>query len=182
LLVKTNYGEVGLFTSADQWAQMILFLPVAISSVLLSYLSNSVGNVSVYNNILKKNILFNIALALVLATILSIGSKTIFYFYGESFEEAYKILSIMAFAMVPMAVINVFEQALISRSKSKLIAIFKFVRQSLVLIFAFFFLSIKPEATSLAMSFLIGYSSATVLMAMYIWKVFFRKTQIPVSS
>jgi O-antigen/teichoic acid export membrane protein len=170
LLIKTNYGEVGLFNSANHWVQMILFLPASLSNVLLSFLSNQTNDLKNYINILKINISLNLLITVSLSIIIAVLAPFIFQFYGQSFEEGGTILALLVFASVPMCMINVFEQVLISKSKTRLVFIFKIMRQSILLSLALILLIIESRALSLAKAWVLGYLIALILMLVYMSK------------
>ncbi|TSE06276.1 MULTISPECIES: oligosaccharide flippase family protein [Aquimarina] len=170
LLYKTNYGEVGIFNSANQWAQMILFLPGAISNVLLSFLSNQENDVKNYNKILKLNLIFNIGITLVFSILISVFSSFVFRLYGESFEGGEKVLTILVFSCIPMSVIGVLEHVYISKSKTGMIFIFKLIRQSILLLIAWIMFSFYKEASSLSISWLVGYIITALIMILYLFK------------
>ena len=165
LLIKTNYGEVGIYNSANQLFQLVLFLPGIISSVFLSFLSKQTDNYADYRKLIKRNILFTIAVTSVTGIILIAMSKLIYQFYGSSYVGGKEILFILVIASIPMSLVNVFEQVFISISKPKLVMIFQLIIQFLTistLLILFYFYS--QTASSLAYSKLISYSIAAVLM------------------
>jgi O-antigen/teichoic acid export membrane protein len=176
LLIKTNYGEVGLFNSANQWMQMILFLPASLSNVLLSFLSNQTGNRDNYLNILKTNVIFNLTITVSMSILIALIAPFIFEFYGESFQGGASILIILVFATIPHSIISVLEQVCISNTKTKLVLSFKLLRQSLLLIFAIILFWIDPKAISLAVAWVSAYSTSLVIMILYMnHKGFFKK-------
>ena len=170
LLYHTDYGEVGIFNSANQWVQMILFLPASISRVLLAFLSNQIGDTINYKKILKLNLAFNVLITLFFAVLISIFSSFIYELYGKSFEDGVEVLSILVFSTVPMSVLHILEQVCISKSKSKEILILKILRQATLLICALILFNIVKEASTLAKTWLLGYSIATVITVIYLFR------------
>lgn len=176
LLIKTNYGEVGLFNSANHWMQMILFLPASLSNVLLSFLSNQTSQRNNYLSILKTNVIFNLTITVVMSLFIALIAPFIFEFYGESFDGGASILVVLVFASIPHSVISVLEQVCISNAKTKLVFNFKLLRQSLLLIFAIVLFSFNPQAISLAIAWVAAYSISLIVMLLYMKHKGFFKT------
>ncbi len=167
LLIKTSYGEVGIFNSANQISQIILFIPAAISGVTLSMLSEKHTSVS-YSALVKQSLKFNIIVTLTLAIVISLFSTVIYDFYGSSYDGGHYVLYILVFATIPMSLINVLEQICISKAKTNTVSIFTFLGQAFILIFAFIFFFYSQKAITLAFAYLIGYSLFTTVMYYYL--------------
>lgn len=179
LLIKTNYGEVGLFNSASHWMQMILFLPASLSNVLLSFLSNQTNQRDNYLSILRTNVVFNLSITVLMSLLIAVIAPFIFEFYGESFDGGAGILTILVFASIPHSIISVLEQVCISNEKTKLVFNFKLLRQSMLLILALILFSINPKAISLAVAWVSSYTLAMIIMIVYMnKKEFFRRVGV----
>lgn len=173
LLVKTDYGEVGIFNSANQLSQLILFLPASILSVFLALLSNQLGDRQNFNKLVRKNILFNVATTTTIGVVMVFLTKVIYQFYGETYSGGENVLYILIAATIPMSVIGVFEQVCISNSRPGLVTYFQLLIQFLILITLFGLFSFDSSATSLAFAFLAGN-----LVAMTIMYIYLRKNEI----
>lgn len=171
LLTKTNYEQVGIFNSANQLSQLILFLPASMSTVFLSLLSNRVSEKADYNYLIKKNILITILVTVGIGVGMSLFSGVIYKFYGDSFIGGEPILYVLVAAAVPMSLVGICEQIFISSSKPKLVTASQFVIQLLIVVSAIIFFSIDGSAISLAYSFLTGYSIAAAMMYVFMWQI-----------
>jgi O-antigen/teichoic acid export membrane protein len=171
LLVKTDYGQVGIFNSANQLSQLILFLPASILSVFLALLSNQLGDRQNFNKLVRKNILFNVATTAIIGVVLVLLSKVIYQFYGETYAGGEYVLYILIAATIPMSVIGVFEQVCISNSRPGLVTYFQLIIQMLILITLFGLFYFNSSATSLAFAFLAGNLVAMTVMYIYLRKI-----------
>lgn len=164
LLIRTNYDQVGVFNSANQLSQLILFLPSSLLSVLLSFLSRQSNDIIGYKTLLKRHILLTLVVTFSIGIVIAMMSGLIYEFYGQSYRGGERVLYILIAATLPMSLVGIFEQVYISNSRPGLITIFQILIQILILSSAFVFFIINSAATSLAFSILTGYSIATLIM------------------
>lgn len=167
LLEKSGFGEVGIFNSANQLSQIILFLPGAILGVSLSMLSTHRGNEKNYASLIKKSLLINFVIVVVVGIFIAIFSGLIYDFYGNSYEGGREVLYILILCTIPMSFISVFEQICISSSKPNLVTIFTFIGQLSIIISVIILFYFTKKAVSLAYSYLIGYSTFAIVMYLF---------------
>jgi O-antigen/teichoic acid export membrane protein len=90
LVNQTNgFAEMGVYSAATQWRQLMLFLPGLIAQVALPIMA-STQHVSAYQQI-KLNFKVNLAITLPLLVLLSSCSPVIMSFYGSSFAGAWPV-------------------------------------------------------------------------------------------
>ncbi len=107
LLARTpnGYPEMGIFNAANQWYQMLLFLPTLVSQAALPILANHIGNGARHEALatlrlaVKANALISTAIALLLAA----GSPLIMNTYGAAFRTGWPTLVIVVFTSVLLA-------------------------------------------------------------------------------
>ena len=143
-------------------------MPGSILNVFLSLLSNQAETQESYSKLIRKNIIFSILITAVTGTIMFFLSHWIYLFYGQSYLGGEEIFLILVMATIPMALINVLEQICISNSKPGLVIIFQFLIQFLILLTAYILFQYYQTGSSLAYSFLIGYSIAVSLILIYL--------------
>jgi O-antigen/teichoic acid export membrane protein len=84
-----GYAEMGLFSAADQWRNVVLFLPGIISRVVLPILSGhsseSAKATTRFSNTLEASFSLGILMAFPLVAFLSFGSSLIVRTYGADF-------------------------------------------------------------------------------------------------
>jgi O-antigen/teichoic acid export membrane protein len=114
-----GYAEMGIFNAASQWRSAILFLPMAVGSILLPILANLNGadDRRRFKQVLNYNILLNGVLASIVALPVALLSGVIMSSYGSAFAHSYQVLVILSFLAVLMAIINVIWQAIAGYGK-----------------------------------------------------------------
>jgi O-antigen/teichoic acid export membrane protein len=111
-----GYVEMGLYTAADKWRVLILFVPTTVTGMSLPMLSNlhNGGDPNGYKKVFNANLFLNIGLTALPAAIVAILSIPILSAYGPTYRSGWPILAMLAFSAVPDALNNVFGYAAIS--------------------------------------------------------------------
>lgn len=175
LLHNSDFKQVGVYNSANQLSQIILFLPIAVLGVSLSMLSNNIHDSKNYVYLLKKSLLFNFIIVIAIGSLMAIFSGFIYDFYGETYTGGQEVLYILIITTIPMSFISVFEQVCISYSKPTLVTIFAFLKYVVIISCIFLFFRKHQNAASLAYAFLVGQTVIMFSMFMYLKiKGFFR--------
>lgn len=100
-----GYGEMGLYTAANQWFLLLLFLPKVLGRVVLPVLSEQLGGGRGGTAAtLKFAILTNLALMVPLVAVICIASPIIMGFYGAEFESGWTTLVVVALTSGLLAV------------------------------------------------------------------------------
>ncbi|WP_302577156.1 oligosaccharide flippase family protein [Phocaeicola barnesiae] len=120
LLRLSNYGEVGLYSAASQWSAVILFIPIALRNVVLSYLSYKQSS-DQRNKILLTVMSLYVVCTLVPSILIHLFSKTIIQFYGESFIGLSNVLIVSCYATVFNSIYNIFSSVFMSKNKNWLL-------------------------------------------------------------
>lgn len=92
-----GYGEMGIYSAANQWYAMLLFLPGLLGSVVLPVLSERLGQKET-NQSMKTMVLAikaNALLVLPLVLLASIASPYIMGLYGEGFRSGWPTLVVV---------------------------------------------------------------------------------------
>ncbi len=112
----SGFAQMGLYTVALQWRTLILFVPLALNSVLLPMLSSlfGAGNVTSFRKLLVLNVAFYGLASGILALVISIFSPYIVRFYGNQFSEGTVVLVLVAFSSVFIAIQELLTRALAS--------------------------------------------------------------------
>lgn len=156
MLILTKFGslgEVGLFTAAAQWNAIILFIPVLLSNVVLSYLSGSSSS-NEQTKTLKRMLLVNLASTLLPFMVIYIFTDFIVSFYGTSFTGMNFVMNVLVFSTIFDSMCRVFQSNLISEGKNWMLFIFRAIRDLVSLIFAYLLLSNYSENAARTLSIL----------------------------
>lgn len=119
LLVNQPHGyiQMGLYTAADKWRLLILFIPGTVAGMALPMLSNLHGedDPAGYSKVFNANLLLNLGLTILPGIVIALFAVPILSVYGTAYRSAWPILVLLAFSAVPEALNNVFGYAAISK-------------------------------------------------------------------
>lgn len=168
LVNSSSFEELAVYEAADQWKIIILFIPGALSQVVLPILSSLIGD-SV--NRYKRVLLYNIAINALVATILALGvtlfSKQIMGFYGKDYLDTWPLI-LLAISTIPTAVSAVVGLSISSRAKMWTGFLFNMIWGLLVIGFNYVFLNKGMGATGLSLAILCAYSIHTFIQSFYL--------------
>lgn len=135
----SSVGEVGIYTIAAQWNSIVLFIPSALSNVVLSHLANTRRDKEKHNKTMKTMILVNLACTLFPFLIVCLFSSHIASLYGESFVGLPKVLQLFVFSAIISSCTNVLNSELLSIGKNWLLFALRFGRDVIIigLVYAF---------------------------------------------
>lgn len=128
LLVKlSDYGELGLYSAATQWAGAILFIPSVLQNVVLSYLSESTERDN-HQRLLKRMLWINLIITLIPFIFVLLFSKLIVSFYGSGYEELWIVLIVSVATTVVRCLVQVYIQEYIAIGKTWMLCFIRLVR------------------------------------------------------
>lgn len=141
LLIKlSSFGQLGLFTAAIQWNAIILFIPGILRNVILSHLSESVNNQKQHIRVLKLTLFINFLVTFTLSVSVFFMADLIVGFYGPTFLGLKEVIRIALIITIFSSLSNVYTQAYLSKGKSWLIFLIRFMRDAGVLLLSYFLL------------------------------------------
>jgi O-antigen/teichoic acid export membrane protein len=128
-----GYGEMALYTAANNLRIMVLFLPNVINSVGLSVLNNEKGKggINRFNRVFKINVLSIFIVSLCGALVLGIFGRPILLLFGKNFGSGHFLLWILLIA-------SLFE--------AMSIALYQYVQSKAKIWVSFFSISVPREA------------------------------------
>lgn len=170
LLVQySTYGEVGLNSAAVYWSAIILFIPGILRNVILSHLASNLSDKKRHTRILRIILFFNFSITLFLSVVVYFLSDYIVLSYGDNFSGLKEVVNISVFTTIFVSMSNVYAQAYMSENKNWLMLIFRILRDSSILIIAYYFIKENGGvngALSLAKSALFSNIVFLALMSM----------------
>lgn len=119
LIVKFDgMASLGIYEMADQWKIIILFIPSALSNIVLPILSSKTSDDTKkdFNKALKYNLILNFITTFVLALIILCFSTLITKAYGNGFNNVIPLI-LLAFSTCFSSIASVFGIAIISKGK-----------------------------------------------------------------
>lgn len=142
LLTKySSLGEVGIYSATAQWNTVIMFIPLLLSSVVLSYLSG-ISEKKAHNSMMYRVLLINFICVLIPFVVVLSCSGWICSMYGPSFEGMQKVLNVFMFCAVLAVLSRVFQNDLISRGKNWMLFVLRGFRDIISLVCLYIVLKI----------------------------------------
>ncbi|MGA2031933.1 MAG: oligosaccharide flippase family protein [Thermoguttaceae bacterium] len=95
-----GYGEMGIYSAANQWFAILFFLPGLLSQVLLPVLSDQLGQQDIRQSMttLKLAITLNLLVVAPFAILASVASPYIMGLYGDGFKAGWPTLVLVLVA------------------------------------------------------------------------------------
>jgi O-antigen/teichoic acid export membrane protein len=114
-----GYAQLGLYTAADRWRLLILFVPTSVFGMVVPVLSNlyGAGDQLGYRKVFRANLLLNAGLALLPAVAIMVLAQPIMSLYGVTFRSGWPILILLSCSAIPDALNNIFMARLISADR-----------------------------------------------------------------
>lgn len=138
ILIKlAGYAELGLYSAANQWMAVILFIPGALRNVALSHFAANNKNRQQTNNILKKLLLVNFISTFIPFVFITAISGWITTLYGDSFYGLQPVLIVGIISAIVCSLTNVITQEFMSRGKNWFLFLSRFARDIGALIVAY---------------------------------------------
>lgn len=169
LLVRTDgFSQLAIFEAADQWKIIILFIPSAISNVVLPILS-SVVNQSKQDfwKVLKINIYLNAGISFILTCIVCLFGSYIMNLYGKDFGGSLTLIILCA-STIFTSISTVVGLSISSRNKMWTGFAFNLLWAVFIIGLSYTFLSYNYGAKGLAMAILCSYALLSILQLIYL--------------
>jgi O-antigen/teichoic acid export membrane protein len=113
---QTGYAALGIFTAADKWRQLLIFVPTSLSSFFLSSLSNLYGveNEKYFKKYQRISFLVNTLTVFPASLVLIILSTLAMSAYGSDYQLGWLTLIILSVSANFVVLNNYFAQILVS--------------------------------------------------------------------
>lgn len=173
LLVRKNgFEELSIYSAADQWRMVLLFVPSALSRVALPILSNLYGNKEneTYLKMMKMNLYVNGGSALLFFVFFVIISPVVLKLYDFSLS-CFRVFFSLAASTFFSSLAAVFGQAITSRSKVWIGFLYNLLWGVMVIAFTYIFLNMNLGALALSLGILLSYILHTFFQAFYFRKL-----------
>lgn len=174
LIIKlSNYGELGLYSAANQWLGVLLFLPGILRNVILSHMTESGNDEVKHNNILRKMLKINLLSTLLPVFIIFLLSGFITEIYGDTFLGLGKVLKVTVLSAVFLSLSNVYSQAFMSKGHNWPMFWIKLVYRLGILIIFYMIMFLKDGEES---AFVLGVSmSAMSIVFFLICNIYYKR-------
>jgi O-antigen/teichoic acid export membrane protein len=167
LLVKQAGGlaEMALFTAADRFRFLLIFVPIAVSRIAVPTLSRlrSLGDSVGYRNAMRWNVGFGLLSTVPPVILCAALSRPLMASFGKGFAHGWPVLAILALSAIPTVLNTQLGAALMSNNRA-----WARTGTDAVLSGAFFlgawWLVPLWRAAGLAMAFAIAYTCASIAL------------------
>lgn len=168
---SSGFEEVALFEAADQWRIIILFIPSAISQIVLPILSSFVKtNNERFWKVLLWNVFLNAGITAVIAIVIILFSKSIMGIYGNSYNDNL-ILVYLAISAIFSSIANVVGLSISSRAKMWEGFAFNMLWASIILGLGYIFIQNEWGAQGIALAITFSYIVHTLLQLFYLYYI-----------
>ncbi len=170
ILVRSNgFSELAIYEAADYWNTIILFIPAAVSQIVLPILSsipNSDRNR--FWRILKFNLFLNTGIAFLLLLIVSLLSPWLMASYGDGYRDHYFVLIILTFSTMFSVASSVVGSAIVSKGKMWIGFLFNSVWALLFILLSWLFISRGLGSISISYALFLSYLIHTIYQFVYL--------------
>lgn len=165
----SGFSELGIYEAADQWRVIILFIPAALSNIILPILSSYIGTdeTSTYKRALKMNISLNVGVSSVMAIAVSLLSRLILKSYGPGFDAPI-VLIFLACSTVFSAFATVVGMSIVSQGKTWIGLLFNLVWALMFVAFSYMSLQAGYGASGVAFSLMTAYLLHGIFQFIYL--------------
>ena len=172
LVNKCGFEELAIYEVADQWKVIILFIPTAISQVVLPILSglSTDDNQKQFWKVLRINLFLNAGIALVIASIVSCCSPFIMSFYGSAYTK-YSVLIVLAFSTVFSSMASIIGLSIYSRAKMWVSFAFNFLWALMLILLSLLFLHYGYRSLGVSYAILLSYIIHSINQFIYLFKI-----------
>ena len=173
MIIRYNgFGELGIYEAADQWRMIILFIPGALSQIVLPILSNVLeenGSQSFWK-VIWSNIAINVAITAILSLIVMLCGEWLMQLNGKDFIGSATI-TCLAFSTVFSSAATVVGNAITSRGKVWIGFTFNFVWACMFVGFSLYALNIGLASMGVAAALLAAYVLHTTFQLVYLIRI-----------
>lgn len=168
---KSNgYTEIALFEVANQWRTAVLFIPIALSQIILPMMVGEMQNNEKYIEIFRKNLILNAAISFSIAISVIILGPFLLKLYGSNYNSSYPVLIVLMLSTILVAVNNVVGQIIASKSKMWLGLLFNVLWVIFLTAISYWLIDMGLGALGLAIAYLSSYIFHTILQFSYAYK------------
>ena len=177
-----GYAQMGIFNAANQWNNVLLFLPAALGSGLLPVLSDRMGEKDGKSSkrILKIMMQLNLAIVVPAGIGMSLFSPWIMRMYGPGYRDAWSTLIVVVWAAAVMAILNPVGDV-IAASGRMWLGLWMNVGWASIYIIATLLL-VRWGALGLGSSRLIAYGAHAIWTSAFAYRVVAKQSETTISS
>lgn len=167
LLQHDGYNSLALFEAADQWKVMMLFIPTAISQMVLPILTSIRQQRQQFRHVLLANIALIVGISSMITLLVLLLGGPIMQLYGKGFSDKMPLVY-LALSNIFSAYSNIIEMSIYSKNKMWQAFVINLFWAIALLISAYGLVERGLNATGIALAVLIAYGLKSILATLYL--------------
>ena len=167
LLQHDGYNSLALFEAADQWKVMMLFIPTAISQMVLPILTSIRQQRQQFRHVLLANIALIVGISSVITLVVLLLGGPIMQLYGKGFSDKMPLVY-LALSNIFSAYSNIIEMSIYSKNKMWQAFVINLFWAIVLLVSAYWLVERGLNATGIALAVLIAYGLKSILATLYL--------------
>ena len=167
LLQHDGYNSLALFEAADQWKVMMLFIPTAISQMVLPILTSIRQQRQQFRHVLLANIALIVGISSMITLVVLLLGGPIMQLYGKGFSDKMPLVY-LALSNIFSAYSNIIEMSIYSKNKMWQAFVINLFWAIVLLVSAYWLVERGLNATGIALAVLIAYGLKSILATLYL--------------
>lgn len=167
LLQHDGYNSLALFEAADQWKVMMLFIPTAISQMVLPILTSIRQQRQQFRHVLLANIALIVGISSMITLMVLLLGGPIMQLYGKGFSDKMPLVY-LALSNIFSAYSNIIEMSIYSKNKMWQAFVINLFWAIALLVSAYWLVERGLNATGIALAVLIAYGLKSILATLYL--------------
>ena len=167
LLQHDGYNSLALFEAADQWKVMMLFIPTAISQMVLPILTSIRQQRQQFRHVLLANIALIVGISSMITLMVLLLGGPIMQLYGKGFSDKMPLVY-LALSNIFSAYSNIIEMSIYSKNKMWQAFVINLFWAIVLLVSAYGLVERGLNATGIALAVLIAYGLKSILATLYL--------------
>ena len=167
LLQHDGYNSLALFEAADQWKVMMLFIPTAISQIVLPILTSIRQQRQQFRHVLLANIALIVGISSMITLVVLLLGGPIMQLYGKGFSDKMPLVY-LALSNIFSAYSNIIEMSIYSKNKMWQAFVINLFWAIVLLVSAYWLVERGLNATGIALAVLIAYGLKSILATLYL--------------
>ena len=167
LLQHDGYNSLALFEAADQWKVMMLFIPTAISQMVLPILTSIRQQRQQFRHVLLANIALIVGILSMITLVVLLLGGPIMQLYGKGFSDKMPLVY-LALSNIFSAYSNIIEMSIYSKNKMWQAFVINLFWAIVLLVSAYWLVERGLNATGIALAVLIAYGLKSILATLYL--------------
>ena len=167
LLQHAGYNSLALLEAADQWKVMMVFIPTAISQMVLPILTSIRQQRQQFRHVLLANIALIVGISSMITLVVLLLGGPIMQLYGKGFSDKMPLVY-LALSNIFSAYSNIIEMSIYSKNKMWQAFVINLFWAIVLLVSAYGLVERGLNATGIALAVLIAYGLKSILATLYL--------------